>query len=204
VRRAYGDAASDGRTGVARRRGGNLRPMHSDLRRAVAVVLLTCLLSGCTTAPDAALRAPDFDIVEYFVGQTYGAGVMERSGRVAERFEMLAEGAFDGETLTLDETFTFADGTTFRRAWRMRSPTPGLWIAEADNVIGEVEIRVKNGVARMRYLADFPRGDSMIRLRFTQMLTPMGEDVLLNRSQLTKFGFLVGVVTVLFGKPPRR
>jgi hypothetical protein len=177
--------------------------MHPDPRRAVAAAVLACLLTACTTAPDASLRAPDFDIVAYFAGPTYGTGIIERSGRVTERFEMLAAGAFDGETLTLDEMFTFADGTTFRRAWRMRSPSPGLWIAKADNVAGEVEIRVRNGVARMRYLADFPRGDGTIRLRFTQMLTPMGSDVVLNRSQLTKLGYPVGVVTVLFGKKPR-
>ena len=173
------------------------------LRQICAVVAVALSLSACATAPDTGVDAPSFDIARYFEGRTEGSGVIERGGRIVERFEMVAVGSIAGDTLTLDETFAFSDGSTFRRAWRMRSPRPGTWLAEADNVAGRAEITVRNGVARMRYLADFPRGDGTIRLRFDQMLTPLRGDIVLNRSFLSVLGYPVGSVTVVFEKPTR-
>lgn len=160
-------------------------------------VLLLCL-SACVSGPQGSPADEGFDITGYFDGRILGKGIIERNDRVLSRFDMIVDAGFDGSELTLDETFLFDNGSDFRRVWRLRKTAPGVWTGGAENVEGTTTIRIIDGVVHMHYVAAFPYNDGMISLRFNQRLIPMQDNIVLNRSRLSKFGVPVGTVTVIF------
>lgn len=167
---------------------------------ASAIILLIATACAGNPKPLASENIRPFDIVDYFDGKINGHGVIERSDRIVDRFDMVVEANFKNGVLTLDETFLFDKTKPYRRVWSMREIEPGVWSATADNVKGTTKIIVRDGVVTMNYLADFPYNDGFITLRFNQRLFSMENGMVLNRSRLSKFGVSVGTVTVIFRK----
>ena len=168
------------------------------MRLAHILAVFVLALAGCASGGASLPSDEGFDITGYFDGRILGDGIIERNDRVVSRFDMIVDAGFDGQILTLDETFLFDNGADFRRVWRLEKTAPGVWTGGAENVQGTTAIRIIDGVVHMHYVAAFPYNEGMISLRFNQRLIPMQGDAVLNRSRLSKFGIPVGTVTVIF------
>ncbi len=114
--------------------------LHQSLFRAACTAVLTALLlAGCGTPKiqDYAAEKPVLDLRDYFNGTLDAYGVFtDRSGRVVKRFAVVMECSWQGDTGVLDEAFTYSDGSTQRRIWRLTRHADGRYSGTADDVIG--------------------------------------------------------------------
>ena len=84
-------------------------------------LLLLCLLSvlaGCAgpQVSDYAREQPNLELSDYFNGELEAWGMFQnRSGEVVRRFHVALTGTWQGDVGTLDERFTYSDGTTQQR-----------------------------------------------------------------------------------------
>jgi hypothetical protein len=126
--------------------------------------------------------------------------VFESRGRIAERFSMRMEGRPVPGGFTLYERFRHPDGFTWARTWTFRPRGGGVYDGTAETVVGTGRIEVLGDSIRMRFTADQPLRRGSIRLGFDQRLTRLEDDVVINRSTVSKFGVPFGRITMTFVK----
>ena len=126
---------------------------------------ICCLLFGwlgltaCASVDVAKYRAeqPALDLRSYFNGTLDAWGMFQdRSGEVVKRFHVVIDASWQGETGTLDERFTYSDGTTQRRVWTLTRQPDGRYIGKADDVVGEAVGEVAGNALRWRYVLALP------------------------------------------------
>jgi hypothetical protein len=171
---------------------------------ALLTVLPALVLSGCLSGPSPQDRAgvePALSLEEFFDGRTYAIGVFERGGALDRKLHVEIDGRWDGRDLVLDEWFLYDDGRADRRVWTMRQDGAGRFIGTADDVIGEADIQVYGDAAYFEYLVDLILEDgSDVRVRFTDRMYRLSDDMVLNRASVSKFGLTVGEVAIVFFK----
>jgi len=145
---------------------------------------------------------------EYFFGHTRAWGMfLDRFGKVRRQFEIDAEGRWDGEMLTLVEDFTYDDGETERRTWRIKKTADDGYAGEAPGVIGVAEGTTRGNMLSWTYRFALDVGARRWTVRFEDRLFLQGDGLLINRANVTKFGLLLGEVVCVFRKTsyaPRR
>ncbi|HJO35469.1 MAG TPA: DUF3833 family protein, partial [Gammaproteobacteria bacterium] len=107
--------------------------------RGISLVLLILLLGGCAGVnPQVyADQEPALDLFDYFEGESRAWGIFrDRAGEVRRRFTVDLVGTVEGDLLTLEEDFLYADGEQDRRVWRIRRVGPNRYEGRADDIIG--------------------------------------------------------------------
>ena len=97
------------------------------------------LLAGCASVEVNDYRAeqPALDLRQYFNGRLDAWGMFQdRSGKVVKRFHVAMQASWQGEVGTLDEDFTYSDGTKQKRIWTLTRQPDGSYIGRADDVVG--------------------------------------------------------------------
>jgi len=169
----------------------------------VAVTLL--VLTGCSAMKidDFADTGPEFVPEEYFIGHTKAWGFFQdRFGTVRREFVVDIQGYMDGEVLVLDEDFVYADGETDKRVWRIRHLGDGRYEGEADDIIGTAKGERRGKAMRWGYDFDLQVGDSSWRVTFDDWMLRQDEDVMINKTTVSKWGFTLGEVFIFFQKQP--
>ena len=126
-----------------------------------------------------------------------------RSGKVVKRFHVLIDARWQGDTGTLDERFTYSDGTTQRRVWTITRLGPGRYSGRADDVVGEATGEAAGNALRWRYVLALPVDGKVYNVDFDDWMFLMDDQVMLNRSLMSKWGFRLGEVTLSFHKRAR-
>jgi len=177
--------------------------------RALATVFSLAaltLLAACTGRPsldDPALSSRDFELQEFFAGTTVAHGqFQDRFGTVRRRFEVQIDGTWDGETLTLTEDFTYADGSAEQRIWTLRQTGPESWEGSAPGVIGTARGTEKGDTFNWTYLIDLPTRDGTTRVHFDDWMWQLSDTRVLNRAYMRKAGVTLGSVIIIFEKQP--
>ena len=146
----------------------------------LSVALLT---SGCATQNIQAYQntTPTLDMHKFFSGQIEGWGMFQgRDGEVKKRFYVDIDATHEGDdVIILDEKFSWADGSKSQRIWRLTEKSNGRWIGTADDVVGEATVE-----------------DKTYKVNFDDWMYLINDDVMLNRSVMTKFGVELGSVTL--------
>ena len=96
-------------------------------------------LAACASvAPqDYAAEKPVLDLKEYFNGRVDAWGIVQdRSGKVIKRMTVEMTCTWTGDTGTLDERFTYADGTKETRVWTI-CKSGDTYVGTAADVVGE-------------------------------------------------------------------
>ena len=177
--------------------------MMKTLRRLGIVLLAAVFLGGCAGIEVEQYRAetPQLDLRKFFTGTLDGWGMFQdRSGKVVKRFHVLIEASWQGEVGTLDERFTYSDGSTQRRVWTITRLGEGRYTGRADDVVGEAIGEVAGNALRWRYHLNLPVDDSTYVVYFDDWMYLMDDKVMLNRSYMSKWGFNLGEVTLTFVK----
>jgi len=170
-------------------------------------MLLLCLgvtLAGCSGVPVSHYRqeSPRLDLREYFTGRVEAWGMFQkRSGEVTKRFHVIINGRSEGEVLVMHEAFSYSDGTTQVREWRLRPDGPGRWKGTAGDVVGEATGEVAGNSFHWRYVLRLPVGDSVYDVSLDDWMYLIDEKTMANRSSMTKLGVEVGQITLFFRKP---
>jgi hypothetical protein len=150
---------------------------------------------------DFAGREPTLLIEDYFAGHTMAWGIFQdRFGQVRRQFEVDIEGTWDGETLTLVEDFAYDDGETEQRIWRIKKLDEHSYEGRADDVIGVAKGRAYGNALNWTYRYALTVGDDTWKVTFDDWMFLQSDGVLINRAEVTKLGFKLGEVTLVFRK----
>ncbi|MAX33776.1 MAG: hypothetical protein CME72_12010 [Halomonadaceae bacterium] len=170
-----------------------------------AFAFLGLALTGCAgvDVEDYAGSEPRLDIAEYFEGDTRAWGmVQDYSGEVQRRFTVDITGTVEGDTLTLDERFQYANGETDRRVWTFERIDEHRWVGQASDVEDDVEARQYGHVFHMNYPLDVTVDGRKLTFTMDDWMYLQPDGRLINRTNMSKFGITLGEVTLSFDKAP--
>lgn len=168
---------------------------------ALMAGLLT--LTGCASVEvsDYAAEKPELDLSRYFNGTLDADGMFQdRSGKVVKRFHVVIEASWKGPVGTLDERFTYSDGSTQRRVWTVTKLDANHYSGRADDVVGEASGEARGNALRWKYVMALPVDGKVYNVNFDDWMFLMDDRVMLNRSVMSKFGFRLGEVSLSFRK----
>ncbi|MFU8895674.1 MAG: DUF3833 domain-containing protein [Gammaproteobacteria bacterium] len=172
--------------------------------RLAGLLLAIVTLLGCssTSVRDYANREPRLDLQEYFDGPLVAWGIVQdRSGEVTRSFRVDLVGRWDGDTGVLEEDFAWSDGELERRVWHFRKLDEHRYTGTAGDVVGEASGSAYGNALHWRYTLALPWNDGTINVLLDDWMWLIQDNILVNRSEIRKFGFRVGEVTIFFQKP---
>lgn len=173
--------------------------------KAILFALSVVLLAGCASVEPSkyANEQPKLDVQQYFNGTLDAWGMFQdRSGKVVKRFRVVMKCRWKGDTGTLDEDFTYSDGTKQKRVWTLRKTGPDRFIGTAADVVGEAVGVVSGNALRWQYVLALPVNGTVYNVSMEDWMFLMDDKVMLNRAEMSKFGVKVGAVTLSFAKRP--
>lgn len=171
--------------------------------RTLAMVLIF-LLGGCSAADVAMYQGtqPQLDLFSYFHGQTRGWGIVQdRQGRVSRQFVVDIDGQVDDSgALRLSEQFHWSDGEKSSRVWLIgRTPDGGL-SGTAEDVVGRATGRIAGNALHWKYVLLVAVDGRQWEVALDDWMFLQPDQVLINRTKMSKFGFNLGEVTIVFNK----
>lgn len=169
-------------------------------------LIALCAILGFTACSSVqveqyAQQTPQLDLRKYFTGTLDAYGMFQnRSGEVIKRFHVVINAHWEGDTGTLDEQFTYSDGTTQQRVWTIRKTAEKQYVGTAADVVGEANGIASGNALRWQYVLSLPVDGKVYEVNFDDWMFLMDERVMLNRSAMSKWGFHLGEVTLTFVK----
>ena len=173
------------------------------MKRILVLMVALFGLWGCSSVEIDKYRSetPVLDLRQYFNGTLEAHGIFQdRSGEVVKRFTVIIDASWQGEVGTLDERFTYSDGSTQRRVWTITRTGEGRYVGRADDVVGEARGEEAGNALRWRYVLALPVDGKVYNVDFDDWMFLMDDRVMLNRSVMSKWGFRLGDVTLSFYK----
>jgi len=169
----------------------------------IASSLLCLTLGGCsvTKAQVYETKSPTLTIEDFFSGHVTGYGMVQnRAGEVRQRFVVEMHGQWQGNTGILNEDFVFDDGHTQKRQWTFTRINDHEFKGTAADVTGEAHCEQFGNAIHMKYVLQIPVGKKTYNIHMNDWLYAVDKKVVLNRTNMTKFGFTVGSITATFLK----
>lgn len=144
-----------------------------------------------------------FRFEQYFQGPIHARGfVKNRGGEIIRRFWAEIIGTWDdaSQTLTLDEILHFDDGENLERVWQIERRDGHHYVGRAADVDGDAigEIDGLDGI--LRYTLNIRFKGVEVGVDIDDFFHAVSDDVLFNRTEMSKFGFRVGTVSTVFYK----
>ena len=170
---------------------------------AALPLVLSLLLTGCSDMQIEKFQntEPKLTLEEYFEGRTKAWGIFEdRFGNLRRQFEVDIVGTWDGETLTLEEDFVYADGETDRRVWTIEKTGPDSYRGEAADVVGAATGKTAGNAFNWHYTLALEIDGRTWHVDFDDWMFLRPGGVMINKAEVTKWGFKVGEATIFFQK----
>ncbi len=161
------------------------------------------MLGGCASQHIDQYRTekPVLDLKEYFNGTLDAYGVFtDRSGTVVKRFTVVMRCSWQGNEGVLDEDFTYSDGSTQKRVWRLTQLPDGHYTGTAGDVVGTARGQAQGNAFYWTYTLRLPVEGSVYEVHFEDWMYLMNDKVMLNKATMRKFGVTLGEVTLAFTK----
>ncbi|MDD2811619.1 DUF3833 domain-containing protein [Rhodoferax sp.] len=166
-----------------------------------AAAASTLALGGCASQQidGYASEQPTLDLRSYFNGTLDAYGIFtDRSGQVVKRFTVLMQCSWSGDDGVLDEAFSYSDGSTQRRVWRLKKLPDGQYTGQADDVVGTALGTSRGNALNWRYTLALPVDGRVFEVQFDDWMYLMTPTVMLNKARMSKFGVYLGEVTLSF------
>ncbi|SFB88201.1 Protein of unknown function [Marinospirillum celere] len=179
--------------------------MSKRFAQGLLVLLISFLLAACGSVKikDFEGQEPEFKIESYFLGETWGWGmVQDYSGKITRQFTVYIEGYMDGDTLVLDEDFVYSDGTEEKRIWRLTPKDENCYTGTAGDVVGEATACNYGNAFHMKYRLQVPIGEREWVFTMDDWMYKQENQVVFNRTRMSKWGITLGHVTLTFTKQP--
>lgn len=161
----------------------------------LAVVVLFRLTIGFHTQRPShyAGTGPSFDLRKHLSGPMKSEGMIYGPrGHVASRFVAEMDGVWDEKGGVLTEDFTYAEsGQTQARRWTLTFGENGRFTATAPDVIGTAQGEVSGATVRLTYRIKLLEDAGGHVLDVTDWMYLMENGVIMNRSEMRKFGIKV-------------
>ena len=174
------------------------RTLLTGIAAAAATTWAAC---SSPKGTDYAGQKPALNLRDYFNGTLDAYGIFtDRSGAVVKRFTVVMDCSWKGNEGVLDEAFTYSDGTTQRRIWRLTEMEGGRVVGRADDVVGQARGQQSGNAFQWGYTLSLPVDGRVIEVKFYDWMFLMDESVMLNRAAMSKWGVHLGDVTLSFVK----
>jgi hypothetical protein len=176
--------------------------------RHIVIFLTLLAMVGCSAVDvrQYAENTPKLSLAEYFSGNTRGWGmVQDRKGRLIRQFVVDITGVIDQQgNLVLDEFFVWNDGEQSSRTWTIRPIDENAFTGTAADVVGEAAGESYGNALHWRYSLEVPVDGKSWQIFFDDWMFLQPDEVLINRTEMRKFGLRVGEVTIVFRKEHHR
>lgn len=166
---------------------------------------MLCLFAlGCSTVSvtDYEDFSPRLGLQEFFVGDLTAHGVVKnRSGKVIRTFNATIAASWEDGDGLLEEKFLFDDGERQRRDWTLVPSGDNRFTGTAGDVVGEGELEVSGNSVFIDYVLRIPFGDGAVDVRVDDRMYLVAPGVLINESEMRKFGVRVGSIQLVILRP---
>lgn len=177
--------------------------MNPRFLTASLAIALAMGLGGCASQQieSYANEKPALDLQQYFNGTLDAYGVFtDRSGAVVKRFSVEMVCNWQGDEGTLNENFSYSDGSKQNRIWHLTKMADGRFSGRADDVEGQALGEVRGNTFHWNYTLNLPVDGKVYAMQFDDWMYLMNDRVMLNKATMSKFGFRLGEVTLSFFK----
>lgn len=167
------------------------------------ILILFTTLTSCSSidVSDYQGSNPKLVMESFFDGPLVAHGMIKnRSGKVTRRFTATIAASWNGNTGILDEDFIFDDGEKQKRIWTLTKQTEGHYTGKAGDVIGEANIKTAGNAAFLNYTLQIDYKGKPMEIVVDDRMYLISPDVMLNESNLIKYGINVGSITLVIRK----
>ena len=175
--------------------------------RIIFFFIFVILLTNCTGSSnkmkptDFKDQKPKLVIEEYLSGNVKAWGLLQdRSGKVTRQFSAELNGKWDGKELILDEKFNWTDGEVQTRQWQITKIDEHNYEGTAGDVVGKAKGYSYGPAFKFEYVLLVPVKGKEMKITFDDWIFKQDDRVAINRATMTKFGFKVAELTVMFVK----
>ena len=172
--------------------------------KKIFYLCLIIFLTGCSNNMkpiDFKDQKPKLVIEDYLSGNVKACGILQnRSGKVTRQFSADLDGKWDGKKLILDEKFNWSDGEVQTRQWTINKLDDHNYEGTASDVVGTAKGFSYGPAFKFEYVLLVPLKGKEIKITFDDWIFKQDERVAINRATMTKFGFKVAELTVMFVK----
>ena len=172
------------------------------MKRRLLLAAITAL-AGCAgpQVTDYSGQTPTLDLRSYFNGTLDAYGVFtDRSGKVVKRFTVVIVCSWSGDDGVLDESFSYSDGSTQKRIWRMHREADGRYNGRADDVVGAALGEESGNAFHWNYTLALPVDGTVYNVQMDDWMYLVTDKVMLNKAAMSKLGVRLGEVTLSFTK----
>jgi Protein of unknown function (DUF3833) len=166
--------------------------------------------AGKPRSPSAAayceMSPPKLVLEEYFSGALAGHGAtFGRFGSLTNQFIIQARGMWNGSnsTLALEEIYRFDDGHVDTLNWSIVRSSHGKYYGHESRLLGTALGKQEENSFEWKYTRNAPqrRGSGSV-LTFSDWFLLTSDTVLLAQARVTKWGFHVATIAVVYTKTP--
>ena len=165
-------------------------------------IIVSFSMIGCSAnLDDYQNTKPELKLEKFFKGKLKAYGmVQDRSGKVTRRFKADLTGSWKNNEGVLDETFYFDDGEIQKRVWKLTKHDDGSYSGSAGDVIGRAEGRHEGFAFHWNYTLAIDVDGSTWHISMDDWMYLLSQNRLMNRTEMTKWGFKVGELTIIIEK----
>jgi hypothetical protein len=168
------------------------------------IILLLFFLTGCSSIDMQRYsnNKPELDLFNYFEGSTIGWGIVQdRKGVLLRQFVVTIDGSIDDNgQLTLMEDFDWSDGEKSSRKWILTKDDAHTFSGTASDVIDKADGTLYGNVLNWKYRLNLKVDNTTWKITFDDWMFLVSDDLLINKATMSKFGFEVGEITIVFQK----
>ena len=173
--------------------------------KIIFTLLFAFLLTNCSgnnmKPIDFKDQKPRLIIEEYMSGNVKAWGILQnRSGKVTRQFSADLNGKWNGSELILDEKFDWSDGEVQKRQWKIKKIDEHNYEGTAGDVVGTAKGYSYGPAFKFEYVLLVPVKGREMKITFDDWIFKQDDRVAINRATMTKFGFKVAELTVVFVK----
>ena len=174
--------------------------------KSILLIISLFLITSCSNSnsmkpQDFQNKEPRLIIEDYLSGNVKAWGVLQnRSGKVIRQFSAVLSGTWNGEQLILDEKFNWDDGEIQTRQWRITKIDENYYEGTAGDVVGKAKGYSYGPAFKFEYVLLVPVKGKEIKITFDDWIFKQDDRVAINKATMTKFGFKVAELTVVFVK----
>ncbi|NOD94400.1 DUF3833 family protein [Ruegeria sp. HKCCD4884] len=180
---------------------------------AIAIILLVLLIAVFIRARLLSFRAqspsdytgtgPAFSLKEHLNGEILSEGLIYGpNGKMSNSFVARMVGEWKGNSGTLSEYFTYSNGKQMTRKWYLTLGTGNTFTATADDIVGEGRGIISGSTVKLTYRIILPEDAGGHTLDVTDWMYLTEHGVIMNRSEMRKFGLKVAELVATMRPAP--
>ncbi|WP_170346791.1 MULTISPECIES: DUF3833 domain-containing protein [Ruegeria] len=170
-----------------------------------AVFIRTRLLSFRAQSPsDYSGTGPSFSLKKHLNGEILSEGLIYGpNGKMSNSFVARMSGEWQGNAGTLTEYFTYSNGKQMTRKWYLTLGTGDTFTAMADDIVGEGRGVISGSTVKLTYRIILPEDAGGHTLDVTDWMYLTETGVIMNRSEMRKFGIKVAELVATMRANPK-